>query len=302
MKNIAAFQLLLSVCVAFATVADIELYTAPNTQSTLWDFETGWQDWTHTNGMSWSVAWDVQPSNHHPAYTPPSAGDSCMWIDDDMMGQPVWTQDSALSPICIPDASMDWLKYGFGIRNDLDFRPNELHVGIKHFTGGVWTATELAFYPSLIDTGPAWDSVDVSAYATADSVQVYFYYDDLGTWAFWAVFDNVSIDATPVTGISGRPGVELPLIFGFAPSMATVSYGHVPIGYTTTASGHVSLRVYDKMGRLIRTLVNALQPAGEKSVYWDNKDVNQRVVSNGVYFLKLEVEGKTAVKKLILVR
>jgi flagellar hook assembly protein FlgD len=76
----------------------------------------------------------------------------------------------------------------------------------------------------------------------------------------------------------------------------------MPIAYSTTTPSHVSLKVYDGMGRLVQTLVNAQQPAGEKSVYWDSKDVSNRTVSNGVYFLKLAAEGNTAVHKLILVK
>jgi len=56
------------------------------------------------------------------------------------------------------------------------------------------------------------------------------------------------------------------------------------------------------MGRLVRTLVNAQQPAGAKSVYWDSKDQNNRTIANGVYFLKLEAEDNTAVQKLIIVK
>ncbi|MGD8979094.1 MAG: FlgD immunoglobulin-like domain containing protein, partial [candidate division WOR-3 bacterium] len=85
-------------------------------------------------------------------------------------------------------------------------------------------------------------------------------------------------------------------------SMATVSRGRMPIAYSTTTPSHVSLKVYDGMGRLVQTLVNAQQPAGEKSVYWDNKDLSNRTVSNGVYFLKLEADNQAAVHKLILVR
>jgi hypothetical protein len=107
---------------------------------------------------------------------------------------------------------------------------------------------------------------------------------------------------TPGTGVSGKPGAAQPLVFGFAPTLTTVSRGHMPIAYNTTTPSHVSLKVYDNMGRLVQTLVNAQQPAGEKSVYWDGKDLNKRKVSNGVYFLKLEAEDLTAVHKLILVR
>jgi hypothetical protein len=112
----------------------------------------------------------------------------------------------------------------------------------------------------------------------------------------------VGIFVRPFTGVEGKPGAQMPLAFGFAPTLATVSRGRMPIAYTTTAPSHVSLKVYDNMGRLVQTLVNAQQPAGEKSVYWDSKDLNKRTVSNGVYFLKLEAEGETAVHKLILVR
>ena len=643
------------------------LFAPPGAGGVVWDFETGWQGWTHTNGMAYPAGWDVQPSGIHASQAPPSAGDSCMWVDSDAGGSAFWIQDSALAPVCTPNSTMDWMVYGicnyhFGGTSYL----NEMHVGIKYEVSGVWTAVELAYYGTTAAFGPAWDSVDVSAYATDDHVQPYFYFDDLNTWGYWSVFDNVSIDATPYVadhdvgctevvsppegstpagiydvigriqnfgnnaetfdamavvydtvgmvqifsqsvtltnfpvagdsnvtfgqvtfdlnktsstviytmlsgdsdpsndtssvyswtaigigdvvfeldaqaivndnqllgiefdgerfyitgggnaadpnkvyvvdtagtllwsldqpshstgwgwrdiawddvyvgpdridtlyasvntnvdkfsidlvsgiltyhgfspgaqnpnralaykpdsgwfytanfssscykfnkqgvilqsvpntlamygaaydgdasgpyvwwhsqdnpgtgflcqitemdamsmafgqyfgfempasltdaiagglcfysgfrgmdvlfallqgtpndyivgifvrptpGVEGKPGAQMPLAFGFAPTLATVSRGRLPIAYTTTAPSHVSLKVYDNMGRLVQTLVNAQQPAGEKSVYWDNKDVNKRTVSNGVYFLKLEAEGETAVHKLILVR
>ncbi|GAJ16945.1 unnamed protein product, partial [marine sediment metagenome] len=47
-------------------------------------FETGWQDWTHTNGQVFPAAWDVHPFDIH---TPcPDPGDSSMWMDSDASG------------------------------------------------------------------------------------------------------------------------------------------------------------------------------------------------------------------------
>jgi hypothetical protein len=112
----------------------------------------------------------------------------------------------------------------------------------------------------------------------------------------------VGILVRTFTGIEGKPGVELPVAFGFAPGMATVSRGHMPVAYNTSTPGHVSLKVYDGMGRLVQTLINAHQPAGEKLVSWDNKDLSNRTVANGVYFLKLEANDQTAVHKLILLK
>jgi hypothetical protein len=158
-----------------------------------WDFETGLQGWTHTNGQAYPAGWDVEAAATHGSL--PDAGDSTMWVDSDAGGASFWIQDSALSPVCVPGSGMDWLKYGFFNYGGSSGYVNELHVGIKHSTGGVWTATELAFYPSGVPSGPAWDSVDVSAYASADYIQVYYYFDDLDTWGYYAAFDNVLIDA-----------------------------------------------------------------------------------------------------------
>lgn len=159
--------------------------------ATFWDFEDGWQGWTHTNGEVFPAAWGVQPSGIH---TPcPNPGDSSMWIDSDASGGGY--SDSALSPLLIPNPTMDWLKYGYYNYGGGSGYENELRVGIKHFTGGVWNVVELAYYPAGVTSGPAWDSVDVSAYAASDSVQVYFYHDDLGTWGYYSAFDNVGIYA-----------------------------------------------------------------------------------------------------------
>jgi flagellar hook assembly protein FlgD len=102
-------------------------------------------------------------------------------------------------------------------------------------------------------------------------------------------------------GIAEQPGSHNASAFGFAPRMSTLANDHVSITYTTTVQGHVSLQVYDGVGRLVQTLVNTQQPAGEKSFVWNRRDMNGRTVANGVYFFKLQAENQTATQKLVLV-
>ena len=59
----------------------------------------------------------------------------------------------------------------------------------------------------------------------------------------------------------------------------------------------VSLKVYDRAGRLVETLVDNSQDTGTHTVTWDARNV-----PNGVYFLRLEAEGQVANRKLILAR
>jgi len=156
----------------------------------VWDFETGAQGWTHTNGLSFPMAWDVQPSGLHPLQTPPEAGDSTMWIDDDASGM-MTVMDTAKSPAIAPPSGMNKFKWGYSNYGGGGIYLNDLFVGITYYTGGAGTAVQLAHYPSGTISGPAWDLVDVAAYANADSIQAWFYFTDNWTWGYWACFDNV---------------------------------------------------------------------------------------------------------------
>jgi hypothetical protein len=548
-----------------------------------WDFEDGWQGWTHTNGGTFPAAWGVEIAALHGSL--PDAGDSTMWIDSDAAGSGAGLiADTAKSPAVATPSGLSNYKWGIFHYGGGGSYLDEMDVGINYYASGAWTTVQLVHYATGTVTGPDWDSVDVSAFAGADSVQAWFYFTDLGTWGYYAAFDNVGFYPPPVhdvgatailepvgihsindvvtpraqvsnfgdldetfpviftmtlnaalvyadtvditlaagavdtavfnsytfaqaglydvvsftelagdqnpandtsdatvsifewvedfetnnggfasdpaagawewgvptsgpgaahsgtqlwatilagnyinyanwkltsqgdyvatadnphilfyhwydienvwdggnvkystdngaswillhpvggydgvastansgipaescftgthttweteeiiipvntgqtfklrfhfgtdgsvfyagwyvddlaglgltyVGIAEEPGAGHLAAFGFAPSLATVYRNHVPIAYSTTAPSHVSLKVYDNTGRLVRTLVDAQQPAGEKSVLWDNNDLNKRTVANGVYFLKLEAEGKTVVQKLILVR
>jgi hypothetical protein len=154
-----------------------------------YDFETGWQGWTHTNGEVFPAAWGVMASDYKASWQLPESGDSSMWMDSDDNGGGY--ADTALSPVLVPRPSMDWLKYG--ISYNFLSSGEWVEVGIKYFDGTSWNIDPLVTYTT--DTGPMWDSVDVSAYAGYSLVQVYFYYDDDGMWAWYVAFDNVIIDA-----------------------------------------------------------------------------------------------------------
>ena len=158
-----------------------------------WDFETGHQGWNHTNGQTFPIAWDVLSSGYKPTWTPPSAGDLTYWIDSDAAGSGVLVQDTALSPEIIPDSlATNWLKWGVGY--NWISSGEWLEIGIKYYDGATWTAVPLVTYTN--DTGPMWDSADVSAYNMYELLQIYVYYDDNNIWAWCAAFDNVSMYGT----------------------------------------------------------------------------------------------------------
>jgi hypothetical protein len=69
------------------------------------------------------------------------------------------------------------------------------------------------------------------------------------------------------------------------------------IEYELPASSHISLTVYDVLGREIRTLVDERQSAGNHSVTF-----NPGNLPSGVYFYRLQAGNYSATKKLLLLK
>jgi hypothetical protein len=69
------------------------------------------------------------------------------------------------------------------------------------------------------------------------------------------------------------------------------------INFAIPKQGLVSLKIYDVLGREIMTLVNEVKTPGVYSV-----DFNGSELSSGVYFYRMESNGFSDVKKLMLVK
>jgi len=85
-----------------------------------WDFESGWQGWSHTSGQTFPAAWGVRASGIHTP--PPNAGDSTLWIDSDAAGLGAVINDTAWSPAFAPvtDATQ-WLTWSVSIYGEGTF-------------------------------------------------------------------------------------------------------------------------------------------------------------------------------------
>ncbi len=69
------------------------------------------------------------------------------------------------------------------------------------------------------------------------------------------------------------------------------------ISYQLPINSHVSLKVYDVIGREVGTLVNEVKEAGYYSATFDGTNL-----SSGLYFYRLELEKYSVVKKMMLVK
>jgi hypothetical protein len=75
------------------------------------------------------------------------------------------------------------------------------------------------------------------------------------------------------------------------------------IEYSIAKPGHVSLRVYNVAGQLVKTLVDQGQaPATVKPVVWDGRNDAGRPVSSGVYFYRLVSPGYAQTRKMVVLK
>lgn len=71
-----------------------------------------------------------------------------------------------------------------------------------------------------------------------------------------------------------------------------------PFNPTTTINfflqqdSHIDLSIFNVKGQKIRTLVKSQIPKGMQSILWNGKDENGNFVGTGIYFYKLNVNGK----------
>jgi len=78
----------------------------------------------------------------------------------------------------------------------------------------------------------------------------------------------------------------------------------VEIQYGLPEKTNVSLQLYDIQGRLVKPIYSGSKNAGYYKLHIlpVGRQVNSRDLSSGIYFLRFEVEGYNATRKLLIIR
>ena len=73
-------------------------------------------------------------------------------------------------------------------------------------------------------------------------------------------------------------------------------------GWSAVRNVHTTLKVYNILGQLVRTLVDEEKIPGSYEVTWDGKDDSGKKIASGTYFYQLKTGDFTGTKKMVLVR
>ena len=74
------------------------------------------------------------------------------------------------------------------------------------------------------------------------------------------------------------------------------------VHYEIPRSSHVTLRVFDPLGRSVAALVDRWLPAGRYRAIWDGTGSDGTRRPGGVYFYRIEAANAAATHKVVLVR
>ena len=230
---------------------------------------------------------------------------------------PLWAEtpspnvSGAAGPCLAPDTTViihtedDWL---FALRLGDGSLKWQIQLPLGKLTGRRFWAGGIYSSPTV---GPAWNriyvgsnnegvfyaiTVDDSAYAAGlPSAPWPKFQHDLSNsgWKGWSAGGVREATDTHV---------RIPDV-GIEPSAPSPFSDQTRIRYHLVAPGSIRLAIYDAAGRLIKTLARGWQSSpGEHHAVWNATDEDGRRAGSGLYFCRLETNGRSVARSLILLR
>ncbi len=104
------------------------------------------------------------------------------------------------------------------------------------------------------------------------------------------------------TTVATRDLPVTPTMTRLLPSAPNPFLGSTQIRFALSEPGEGTVRVYALDGRLVRTLVDAALPMGEKSVTWDGRDEMGRSVAAGTYIVQFRAGNVSEAQRVMRLR
>jgi len=159
--------------------------------------------------------------------------------------------------------------------------------------GEFWASDMPFVFPNAtsFDWMPFYKDIEVVEGATSISVRLHPLNQFQGT--VW--MDNLKISVISPTEVNGDN--TIPNTFSLSQNYPNPFNPTTIIQYSIKEVSNVKLRVYDMLGREVKTLVNQQQSAGRYNI-----EFNAANLSSGVYFYRIEAGNFVASKKLLLLK
>ena len=116
-------------------------------------------------------------------------------------------------------------------------------------------------------------------------------------FSYWAL-----ASATPTGVANAAAGQTFPPSYALEQNYPNPFNPETAIRYVVPKEGHVRLVIYNIVGQRVRTLVNAVQPAGRYRAIWNGKNAHGQAVASGVYLYRLSTDDFSESKRMTLLK
>ncbi len=189
---------------------------------------------------------------------------------------------------------------GYSLDNLAPAVPPDFAFAAGQLTWGESSAPDFDFFTVYGSNSDSFASATVVNYAKSPAIDV-----NGSPYTFYFV------TATDVSGNESRPARVEASGEGGTPESYVLSVSNYPnpfnprttISYTVPSRGAVNISIYDAGGARIAILMNeGNHAAGAYSVEWDGRADGGGRVSSGIYFARIEHNGATRSKKMVVLK
>ncbi len=118
----------------------------------------------------------------------------------------------------------------------------------------------------------------------------------------WIPNHAIKFSTDSPTGVTEQFGASLSAK-GKILAIAPTHFHHTTtINWLVPRAGEVELKIYDPLGRVIKTLIKGKMQPGTYSTVWNGTDENRRKVANGIYFIRLTTPDNSVKVKTVITR
>jgi hypothetical protein len=155
-------------------------------------------------------------------------------------------------------------------------------------------------YRRYISFGQTYPAVD------ANTSNIYFTWQD-DHRSNWDIYTKVvdwnwtEVEEEQITGLPKSFVLYQNYPNPFNPSTA-IPFSVYDSQFVVHGPVHTTLKVYNILGQLVKTLVDEEKSPGNYRIIWDGKDERSNEVTSGIYFYQLKTKDFTDTRKMVLLR
>ena len=137
---------------------------------------------------------------------------------------------------------------------------------------------------------------------TDDNIEynIEYFYRVAANIGFWTDYSNVA--SVIIENVSIVGDNDIPIVYKVHQNHPNPFNPVTMLKYDLPEDGFVNITIYDMMGRIVKTMVNAQHNAGYKSIQWSATNNQGQPVSAGLYLYTIQAGDYNQTKKMVLLK